>query len=68
MRSSRALRRLTNLANAVIAKAGADPERALILRTILKILDECSESEYDVATTGVMRGKLIAAGVVFDAE
>ena len=42
-------------------------ERALIVKTILKILDECSDAEYDFAEIN-FRDKLIAAGVTFDAE
>ena len=65
---SRALRRLNNLSQAIHTKGPDDPERALILRTLLKILDECSDSEYDVAITGTLHEKLTAAGVIFDAE
>lgn len=65
---SRALRRLDRLAEAAaVVKTGA--ERELIFKTILKILDECSGSEYDIACSGVLREKLTAAGVeFFDAE
>ena len=50
--------------------AGTDTlaeKRALILKTILKILDECTDAEYDFAEIN-FRDKLIAAGVTFDAE
>jgi hypothetical protein len=61
--SSRSLRRLIRLSDAAVIKTG--DERALILKTILKILDECSDADYDVATTGETREKLIAAGIDF---
>jgi hypothetical protein len=64
--NSRSLRRLANLANAGAAAKG--DERALILRTLLKILDECSDAEYEVAYSEPLKAKLIAAGVEFDAE
>ena len=64
--NTRSLRRLDKLAAAAIAKTGE--ERALIIKTILKILDECSDDEYDVASIGAVREKLTAAGIVFDEE
>src|SRR5487761_164730 len=45
--SSRSIRRLTKLADAAVIKTGE--ERDLIVKTILKILDECSDAEYDAA-------------------
>ena len=62
--NSRSIRRLIKLADAAAAKEG--DERALIVKTILKILDECSDAEYAVAETGALREKLIAAGIEFD--
>jgi len=63
---SRSLRRLDKLADAARIKTGA--EHALILKTLLKILDECSDEEYDAATRigGDLLNKLILAGVEFD--
>lgn len=64
--SSRSIRRLTKLADAAVIKTGE--ERDLIVKTILKILDECSDAEYDAACASPLRDKLIAAGVTFDAD
>ncbi len=61
---SRAIRRLNTLSDTAVLKDGE--ERDLIVRTLLKILDECSDDEYDIATSGNLRSKLIAAGIVFD--
>ena len=63
--NTRAIRRLKKLSEAAVATSG--DERALIVKTILKILDECSDAEYDFAEIN-FRDKLIAAGVTFDAE
>ena len=63
--NTRAIRRLKKLSEAAVVTSG--DERALILKTILKILDECTDAEYDFAEMN-FRDKLIAAGVTFDAE
>jgi len=64
---SRSLRRLVKLAEAAVTKTG--DERALILKTLLKILDECSDAEYDIACgVSEVRDKLTAAGIVFDPD
>ena len=63
--NTRAIRRLKKLSEAAVTTSG--DERALIVKTILKILDECSDAEYDFAEIN-FRDKLIAAGVTFDAE
>lgn len=64
--NSRSLRRLDRLSDAALVTKG--DERALVVKTILKILDECSDSEYDVATAEPLYSKLIAAGIEFDDE
>ena len=64
--NSRSLRRLDRLADAALTKTGE--ERALIVKTVLKILDECSDADYDTACTGALREKLFAAGIEFDEE
>jgi hypothetical protein len=65
--TSRSLRRLNDLSEAAIQK-GSGTERELIVCTLLKILDECSDADYDVACRDPLRAKLVTAGVVFDAE
>ena len=60
--NTRAIRRLKKLSEAAVATSG--DERALILKTILKILDECTDAEYDFAEIN-FRDKLIAAGVTY---
>lgn len=64
---SRPLRRLHKLAESALVTTGA--EQALVCKTILKILDECSDTEYNTATEdGPLRLKLIKAGIEFDFE
>jgi hypothetical protein len=63
--STRNLQRLDRLANSAAEKTGA--ERALIVRTLLKILDECSDAEYDSAMADKrLTEKLAAVGIIFD--
>jgi len=66
--TSRSLRRLNSLAEAAIQKGSGTDERNLIVSTLLKILDECSDADYDIACRDPLRAKLVTAGVVFDAE
>lgn len=66
--TSRSLRRLDNLAGIAVQRGSETDERNLIVATLLKILDECSEADYEIACCDPLRAKLIAAGVVFDAE
>ena len=66
--TSRSLRRLNTLSEAAILKAPGTDERNLIVSTLLKILDECSDADYDVACRDPLRAKLVTAGVVFDAD
>jgi hypothetical protein len=68
MRTSRSLRRLNSLAEVAAQKGSGTDERNLIVSTLLKILDECSDADYDVACSEPLRKKLVTAGVVFDAE
>ena len=65
---SRSLRRLNSLSEAAIQKGLGTDERNLIVSTLLKILDECSDADYDVACRDPLRAKLVTAGVVFDAD
>ena len=65
---SRSLRRLDNLSGAAIRLGSGTDERNLIVSTLLKILDECSDADYDVACRDPLRAKLVTAGVVFDAD
>ena len=64
--TSRSLRRLNSLAEAAIQKGSGTDECNLIVNTLLKILDECSDADYDVACRDPLRTKLVTAGVVFD--
>ena len=66
--TSRSLRRLNNLSEVAVQKGSGTDERNLIVSTLLKILDECSEADYDIACSEPLRAKLVTAGVVFDAE
>ena len=68
MPTSRSLRRLNNLSEAAIRLGSGTDERNLIVSTLLKILDECNDADYDVACRDPLRAKLVNAGVVFDAE
>jgi hypothetical protein len=61
------MRRFNNLAGLVAAKKGAERQR--IVKTLVKMLDECNDAEYDAVTDDVkLLAKLIAAGIEFDDE
>ena len=66
MPATRPIRRLHKLSEATLDKGEA--ERQVILKTILKILDECSDAEYDEALAEPLKGKLVTAGVIFDGD
>lgn len=67
---TRNLQRLDRLIFAAMSKTDAErAERDLIVRTLMKILDECSEDEYDaIVGNAPMCEKLAAVGITFDDE